>query len=109
MKKITKLLVLSMVAVSMTSCYTGRLAVGNTTVNEPVIKINKVKNHALIGGLVPLNNGHKASEFVNNTPNYVVKHQKSFVDGVLSFITIGLYTPTTTTFYIPVPQQNYQE
>ncbi|MHC5354515.1 Bor family protein [Myroides sp. LJL115] len=104
MKKITKFLVLSVVAMTMTSCYTGKLAVGQTTINEPVIEVNKVKNHALILGLVPLDNGHKASEFVNNNPNYVVKHQMSFIDGLLGFVTLGIYTPTTTTFYMPVPK-----
>ncbi|MEC4117513.1 Bor family protein [Myroides phaeus] len=101
MKKTTKFLALALLAVSMTSCYTGRVAVGSTDINDPVYKVNTVKNHALIAGLVPLNDGHKASQFVKENPNYIVKHQMSFVDGLLGFITFGIYTPTTTTFYLP--------
>lgn len=102
MSKITKVLLVAIVSVAMTSCYTSKVAVGNASVTASTIQINKVKNPSLIAGLVPLKGAYSAKDYVGDKQNYVIKNQWTFVDGLLNCITFGIYTPTTTTFHIPV-------
>ena len=102
MKKTTTLLSCLAITLLMSSCYTAKVAHGNLTTDSPVVKVNSKKNHALIEGLVPLNNGFEAKKFVGETPNYVTKSQITFIDGLLRLITLGIYTPSTTTFYVPL-------
>jgi hypothetical protein len=64
-------------------------------------KAGTVKNHLLIAGLIPLKNEHSAKDFVGGSKNYVVQTQHSFVDMLVSGITSGIYTPTTTTIFVP--------
>jgi hypothetical protein len=64
-------------------------------------KSKQQKDHALIG-LVPLNNGYEAKKFVGDRKDYITKSQITFVDGLLRFITLGTYTPSTTNFYVPL-------
>jgi hypothetical protein len=100
----TKNSLLSCLAVSllMTSCYTAKIAHGSLTTDAPVIKVNSKKNHALIEGLVPLGNGLDAKKYIGERTDYITKSQITFVDGFLRLITAGLYTPSTTTFYVPL-------
>ena len=87
----------------LTSCYNTRVFVGNVKTTDPIVEVNSIVNHTLIYGLVPLaNNDLKASTYMDNKTNYVVKNNFSFVDGVISCITFGIYTPTHTTFYVPL-------
>lgn len=90
------------VALLMSSCYTAKVAHGSLTTDSPVVKVNSKKNHALIEGLVPLNNGFEAKKYVGDRKDYVTKSQMTFVDGLLRVITLGIYTPTTTSFYVPL-------
>jgi hypothetical protein len=64
-------------------------------------KVASFKNHHIISGLVPLKNQYTAKEVVGDAKNYVVKTQHSFVDLLVSAITSGIYTPTTTTILVP--------
>ncbi len=102
MSKISKVLLVAIVSVAMTSCFTSKVAVGNASVTAPSVEINKVKNPSLIGGLIPLKEGYDAKDYVGNKENYIIKNQWTFVDGLLHFVTFGVYTPTTTTFHVPL-------
>jgi len=102
MKKSITLLSCLFVALLMSSCYTAKVAHGSLTTDSPVVKVNSKKNHALIEGLVPLNGGFEAKKYVGERRDYVTKSQITFVDGLLRFITIGIYTPSTTSFYVPL-------
>ena len=86
----------------MSSCYTAKVAHGSLTTDSPVVKVNSKKNHALIEGLVPLNNGFEAKKYVGDRKDYVTKSQITFVDGLIRLITLGIYTPSTTSFYAPL-------
>lgn len=100
--KTTKLIVLGLSLVLFSSCYTSKVAVGDIKVEDPTVKVNSVKNHNLIYGLIPLSKGYDAKNYVGNRTNYIVKTQHSFVDGLLNAITFSIYNPTTTTFYVPL-------
>lgn len=102
MKKNVTLLSCLTVVLLMSSCYTAKVAHGNLTTDSPVVKVNSKKNHALIEGLVPLGDGYVAKKYVGDRTNYVTKSQITFVDGLLRVITLGIYTPSTTTFYVPL-------
>ena len=100
-----KLLLCATLAVSLTSCYNTRLLVGNVEPIDPVVEVNKVWNHQLIYGIVPLSNATmNTTEYVDNCPNYVVKTNMSFLNGLVSTVTLGIYTPTQTTYYIPLSE-----
>jgi hypothetical protein len=96
-----RLLVCSLACVALLSaCYTSETIVGNPS--PPYTKAGSFKSHHLIYGLVSVSNRHNAKEMAGNVDNYVVQHQWTFVDGLVAAITGRLYTPTTTTVYVPV-------
>lgn len=104
MKKKKILLGLAL-AMSLSSCYNSKIACGNITTKTPVVKVNSEWNHHMLYGLVPLNNAKmNANDYVDGAKNYVVKTNISFVNGLVGVLTLGIYTPTTTTFYVPMKE-----
>ena len=100
-----KVLMFATMAVLMSSCYTTSVYVGeNATIGKSYKKVESVMNHHFIYGLVP---GPKSKIKIENylkedqMDNYVVKTKTRFLDGFLSCITGGIYTPTYTIFYVP--------
>lgn len=76
----------------LTSCYTytsvvGTGAQGNTEV--------KAANHYLIYGLAPISISDSKA-MADGAENYEVTTKQTFIDGLLSAITSGIYTPSTT-------------
>ncbi len=77
----------------LTSCYSYTSVVG-----EGAQGTDKVQswNHYVIYGLAPV--GVSDSKLMaGGAENYTVKTEQSFVNGLISAITFGIYTPTTTT------------
>lgn len=73
-----------------------------------MIKVNSHRNDILLYGLIPLNSASKrASEFIGDRENYVIRTNQTFLNGLVSFFTFSIYTPTTTTYYIPLDRYNY--
>lgn len=98
-----KLLPAALCLIAMTSCYNTRLIVGNVKPNEPLIKVSSEWNHHFLYGLVPLDNATmKTEEYVDGHPNYVVRTYTSFLNGFVSSLTCGIYTPTQTAYYLPL-------
>jgi hypothetical protein len=84
---------LLIVAVSLSSCYcytsvVGRGAQGHTEVTK--------WNHYLLYGLAPVGVSDSKS-MADGATDYSVFTRQSFVNGLCSAITFGIYTPTTTT------------
>lgn len=48
----------------------------------------------------------KADKYILNTPNYVIENKQTFGDLFVSGITFGIYTPTTTKYYVPKSTSN---
>jgi hypothetical protein len=84
------------------SCFISQYQVGNIEKGQPVIRIGCKKNHYLIYGLAPLSNKQIASDVIGNRKNYIIKTQRTLVDMIISILTKGIYTTTTTEYYIPV-------
>jgi hypothetical protein len=95
-----RLLVCSLACVALLSaCYTTETVVGHPA--APYVKAGSFKSHHLVYGLVSVANRHEAREVAGNASNYVVQHQWTFIDGLVSALTWGIYTPTTTNVFVP--------
>ena len=94
MKETFKTLVVAIsFAISLSSCYTYSTVVGNGSQGNKQVK---AWNHYLIGGLAPIGVSDPA-DLAGSATNYNVKTQISFVNGLVSALTFGIYSPTTTT------------
>lgn len=75
----------------MSSCYTMTYNVGEGA--KTGMSVTR-KNHYLIAGLVPINTADPG-KMAGGAKDYTVTVQHSFIDGLLSGLTSGFYTPTT--------------
>lgn len=88
------------VALMLQSCYCSTVCVGNMKRDDPSVCVNTIHNSHFIDGLVG-SNDIAGKDYVAGQENYKVKHYRSFLDGLLSGITFGIYTPSTTKIYLP--------
>ncbi|WBX73547.1 Bor family protein [Tenacibaculum pacificus] len=77
----------------LTSCYSytsvvGKGAQGNSQTTE--------WNHYVLGGLAPVGVSN-SKQMADGAKDYTVHTRLSFVNGLVSGLTFGLYSPTTTT------------
>lgn len=77
----------------LSSCYTYTHTVGNGPQSGTEVK---KMNHYLIYGLAPINVSNP-TEMAGDAEDYEVTVQHTFVDGLIQVVTLGIYTPTTTT------------
>lgn len=54
------------------------------------------KNHYVIGGLGAVKVSDSKA-MAGGAKDYTIKTEQTFIDGLLSVLTFGIYTPTTTT------------
>ncbi len=99
--KSIKFILFALICASTTSCYTSKVANGNISITEATVKTNSQKNHFLLWGLVPLSKTQVAKDYVGDKKDYTTETTWTFVDGFLNCITLGIYTPTTTNYYLP--------
>lgn len=80
-------------AMLLTSCYSYTSVVGKGAQGN-----NKTThwNHYLIGGLAPVSVSD-SKQMANGAEDYDVHTRQSFVNGLISGLTFGIYTPTVTT------------
>ncbi len=101
MKKLLFIIPVLLCTFLFSSCYTSKVAHGGMSFEEPMVKVQSQKNQIILWGLAPLKSDQEAKKYVGDKKEYVTKTQHTFIDGLLSFITFGIYTPTTTTYYLP--------
>lgn len=106
MKKIISVIAVVLITITMfSSCYTTKVYHGNVDETTPLTAQVSKKNDILLWGLLPLQSSkQKASDVVKDKKNFEVQTQATFVDGLLSFITFGIYCPNTTTYSFPVQE-----
>ncbi|UUC44822.1 Bor family protein [Flavobacterium cerinum] len=94
MKKAFKALAVAFTAsIMLTSCYTYTSVVGKGAQgNQKTTKWN----HYVIYGLAPVGVSD-SKEMAGGAQDYTVTTKQSFVNGLISAITFGIYTPTVTT------------
>ena len=94
-KKLVQLTTVVFISLLMSSCYSYTTIVGEGAQgNQQVSRWN----HYLIGGLAPIDVSD-AKEMAGGARNYTVKTEISFVNGLISGLTGGIYAPSTTTVY----------
>lgn len=80
-------------SIVLTSCHSytsvvGKGAQGNSQTTK--------WNHYLIGGLAPLGVSD-SKQMADGAENYTVHTRRSFINGLVSGLTFGIYAPSTTT------------
>ncbi|WP_373524028.1 Bor family protein [Aquiflexum sp.] len=76
----------------LTSCFTQTYTVGKGPQRGVELKD---RSHYLVYGLAPLKTADPA-KMAGESEDYEVTIQHTFVDGLINFLTCGLYSPTTT-------------
>lgn len=94
MKKSKKMMALVfMASMLLSSCYSFTAVVGSGAQgNSQTTKWN----HYVVYGLAPVGVANP-KEMANGAENYTIHVRHSFVNGLVSALTFGIYTPTTTT------------
>jgi len=77
----------------LTSCYSYTSVVGNGAQGNSQ---TTNWNHYVIFGLAPVGVSD-SKQMASEAENYTVHTRQSFVNGLVSILTFGIYTPTTTT------------
>lgn len=100
MKKVYFVTCMFCTTLMLQSCYSSSVYYGDITSDMPLKKVETRHNTHFFGGLI--GEGKIRKKYVlEGVKDYKVKHQITFLDGLLSSITAGIYTPSTTKFYIP--------
>lgn len=96
-----KMLLLVFTALCLCSCYNTRMIVGN--VNPKDVKVvEKQWNNHLIGGLIPLQSTKVyPQKSLTGHSNYMIKTNMNFWNCLIAGVTMGIYTPTQTVYYLP--------
>ncbi|WP_239772866.1 Bor family protein [Tenacibaculum finnmarkense] len=77
----------------LTSCYSYTSVIGDGAKgNSQMTKWN----HYVVYGLAPVGVSD-SKQMANGAKDYTVHTRQSFVNGLVSALTFGIYTPTTTT------------
>lgn len=77
----------------MSSCYTHKFTVGDGPKSGDTVT---QKNHFFLYGLIP-GNASDPQKMAEGSSDFEVIETHTFADGLLNVITLGIYTPTTTT------------
>lgn len=101
MKKIIFAVCMVCSVLLLSSCYSSTICMGNMKPDTPALKVATVHNHHFINGLAG-EGKVRAKDIMEGEKDYKVKHQVTFVDGLLNSITFGIYSPSTTKFYVPL-------
>lgn len=103
--KASKALVAAAMAVAATglsSCYSTTNLYGGMKPESPAVKVSSTRSDLFVYGLVPTKNCNITdAEYVREAKDYKVRKYHSFVDGLIACITLGIYTPVTTEYYLP--------
>ena len=87
------------VAVCFSSCYCNKITIGSVDQDEELVHVASERNvHFLMGAIVT---HEKAKSYVPDVENYVIATKRTFGDLFAEWITFGIYTPTTTKYYVP--------
>ncbi len=93
-------------SLTMTSCYTSKVYHGTVTDKTPQVEVASRTNQILLWGLLPLDQANQeAKDSVGERRNYTTKTQWTVVNGLLNCVTFGIYSPTTTIYYVPLDEK----
>ena len=84
----------------LSSCYSSTVNMGDMAPNDPAVHVATSHEAHFLRGLAG-SAKREAKDYVGENKDYRIKQYQSFVDGLLGSITLGIYTPTTTKYYLP--------
>ena len=94
MKKLMRMVaIVFATSMLLTSCYSYTSVVGNGAQGNSE---TSQWNHYLLVGLAPVG-VTDSKQMADGAENYTVHTRQTFVNGLLSVVTVGIYTPFTTT------------
>ena len=88
----------------LSSCYCDKTIVGDVNSYDELVHVASTHNSHVIGGAIVTKNNVK--QFVGDTKDYVIANKQTFGDLIVSGITLGIYTPTTTKYYVKKDNPN---
>ena len=92
------------VSTLLTSCYCDKVFVGNVDPQDELVHVASSRNtHVINGAMVTKNN---VKQFIGDTKDYVIAYKQTFGDMLLGGLTLGIYTPTTTKYYVKKDNPN---
>lgn len=104
MKKVKFAALAILMSVGLTSCYCDKMVVGNVEQSDTLVHVASIRNaHVLTGAIVT---HEKVKNYVGETQDYVVANKRTFGDLLIAGLTAGIYTPTTTKFYVKKDNPN---
>jgi hypothetical protein len=80
-------------SILLTSCYSHTMHIGEGA--QGTISDTQL-NHYVVYGLAPVGVSD-TREMASGAKNYTIHTRHTFVNGLVNVLTLGLYTPTTTT------------
>ncbi len=82
----------------LSSCYCDKIYVGDVNENDEVVHVASVRNTHFIEGAIVKK--HNVKDYIGDTKDYVIANKHTFGDLFISGLTFGIYTPTTTKYYV---------
>ena len=95
MKRIKNISICLFIALTMSSCYSYNTFVGTGGKGQ---EASSQWNHYILFGLVPVGISNPKM-MAGDAQDYQVNTKQTFVNGLVSGLTFGIYTPTKTTIY----------
>lgn len=88
----------------LSSCYCDKIVIGNVKPSDELVHVQSVRNtHVIAGAIV---SHEKASTYMEGIKDYVIESKMTFGDLLIGGLTLGIYTPTTTKYYVPKTNPN---
>ncbi|WP_124032725.1 Bor/Iss family lipoprotein [Olavius algarvensis spirochete endosymbiont] len=91
---LSSIILLMLTGLLLSACFTYSVDYGEGP--QKYVETEKMKNHYFIYGLVGLDE-QPGVEPRSGTQDYRLTIEHTFIDLLLQYITMGIYTPTTTT------------
>lgn len=88
------------VTLLLSSCYSSTVSVGKMKPNDPAVCVATTHEAHFLNGLIG-SPKREAKTYVGDNESYRVRQFTSFTDGLLEGLTLGIYSPTTTKYYLP--------
>ena len=86
-------------ALSLSSCYCNKITIGTIDQDEELVHVASERNAHIFWGAIVTH--EKAKNYVLDVENYVIETKHTFGDMLAQWITGGIYSPTTTKYYVP--------
>lgn len=88
----------------LSSCYCDKISVGNVRPGDELVHVSSVRNTHVLGGLIV--NHDKVENQMQGINDYVIENKQTIGDLIVGCITFGIYTPSTTKYYVPKSNPN---